>query len=376
MKYKYQFSVFEDIDCRSIENKLNNMIASGYELVEIGPLFWVYRKCEPNSKKYATTIHESAIDIEWDKGLSEFDEYCSEAGWERVATLNRITIYSNNNLEAIDLNTDSYAEYNNVKKFVKKGITGTSIAYMLIAAYMCITAIRIEKPILDFLSSYVVFFATISLGIVIVLGIVSNIIAANWIRKSEKLMVEINEYADTRFLSRMVKLEILVMSFVFTAFLIVLLISGKPYTCVYYFSDILMLISIIAAMHKGLNCINKDYPEQKTRKRTEAVVKVAIFLIATILTFSSINEKNDEYYADRGTVWLYSDTSAVAGDDFYEYELYYPKSEKVYDFVLDYIENHNDDGDIIIEKDGNIFVIEEGTPSKYQEMILQKTVKI
>ena len=387
MKYKYQFSLFEDIDCKNIEKKLNEMMSTGYELIEIGPLFWVYKKCKPNSKKYATIVHQPVIDMAWEEGLSEFDEYCNQVGWERVASLNRVTIYSNENLDAIELNTDPHAEYNNVKKFMKKSVLGTSIIYLILSAYLVTTLINIDKPILEFMSDYNMVLISILYVVLISFGVFSNILGIKWLLQSPKLMEELSEYPDTSFLTKITKIEVGFMAFAFAAFLIFLLASGKPYTCLHYFSYIIFLIGIVTIVNKGVHCLNKENPEDKVRKRIETVVKTLIFIVALIVTFTSISGKtHEDYDGDQGTIWLYKDHRVIYEeidesevDEYfergrYEYDLYYPKSQKIYDFTLNYIHRHNDDGDLILERDGNIFIVEGDTPIEYQEQILQNTV--
>ena len=177
------------------------------------------------------------------------------------------------------------------------------------------------------------------------------------------------------------------MAFAFAAFLIFLLASGKPYTCLHYFSYIIFLIGIVTIVNKGVHCLNKENPEDKVRKRIETVVKTLIFIAALIVTFTSISGKtHEDYDGDKGTIWLYKDHRVMYEeidenevDEYfergrYEYDLYYPKSQKIYDFTLNYIHRHNDDGDLILERDGNIFIVEGDTPIEYQEQILQNTV--
>ena len=77
------------------------------------------------------------------------------------------------------------------------------------------------------------------------------------------------------------------------------------------------------------------------------------------MIYEEIDESEVDEYFERGR---------------YEYDLYYPKSQEIYDFTLNYIHRHNDDGDLILEKDGNIFIVEGDTPIEYQEQILQNTV--
>lgn len=388
MKYKYQFSLFEDIDCKNIEKKLNEMMSIGYELIEIGPLFWVYKKCKPNSKKYSTIVHQPMIDIRWEEGLSECDEYCNQVGWERVASFNRVTIYSNENLDAIELNTDPYAEYNNVKRFMKKSVLGTSIIYLILSAYLVATLISIDKPILEFMSDYNMVLISILYVVMISFGVLSNILGIKWLLQSQKIMKELNEYPDTNFLTKISKMEVVFIVIAFAAFLVFLLASGKPYTCLHYFSYIMFLIGIVTIVNKGVHCLNKEHQEDKIRKRIQLIVKTLIFVVALIVSFTSISGKtHEDYDGDKGTIWLYKDHKVIYEEineneideyferDRYEYDLYYPKSQEIYDFTLNYIHRHNDDGDIILEKDGNIFIVEEDTPIEYQEQILQNTVK-
>lgn len=367
MKYKYKLCLFDNLDCKSIENNLNDMMAKGYELIETGSMFWVFKKCKANKRKYAAVLHEEAV--EWESGVDEFDEYCSQAGWAKTAKINQVVIYSNENLDAVDISTDPRIEYGNTKKYIKKNIVGTGVLTISIFAYLLIESMRTDALLLDLLSDYSLMFLASLLAFILCGIIVTDVFSLVWIIRSNKMMAESNEYLETSFLSKIAKIEMAILMLMFIAFFALLFLAGMPYTCLYYCSYLLFICGIMSFFDKAINQLAKEDSEEKTRKTIERIVKGAIFALAVVLVFVTMGGKTTEKYESEGTIWLYK-------YDGYSYTLYYPKSEKVYDFVLGYVESHNEDKDIVIQTEGKIFVIEEGTPPKHQETIIEKGSEI
>lgn len=372
MKYKYKLSLFVGIDPKAIETELNNMSANGYELVEIGPIFMTFKKSKPNSKKYAVVIHEEAIGFE--SGVDEFDEFCLEAGWVKVAKNGSVLIYENDNLNAIHISTDVEVEYTNVRRYMKQstliqGVFLAGASYFM--WYLAFSKALIDR--LDFLSDYLVMLGSVIVLTLFLFLTVNVVLGICWIMKSDKLMKISNQYVSIKNYSKIINVECCLFLAIFICFILVMFVTKNYLLAIHYISYFLFIFVITTFSNGVMNRMERELPEeQKVRKKILGVIKFVV-LVAAIIIYIVTPQRQDTKESE-GTIWLYKTQDILWEGDCYVYELYYPKNEKVYDYVLNYLESNNKYEKIIYEKYGNIFVIAKDTPPEYQAKILENTV--
>lgn len=372
MKYKYKLSLFGGVDPKTIETELNNMAANGYELVGMGPIFMTFKKCKPNSKKYAAVIHEEAIEFE--TGVDEFDEFCLEAGWVKIAKNGSLLIYENDDLNATHISTDVEVEYANTRRYMKQstiiqGVFLAGAAYFM--WYLAFNNALIDR--LSFLADYLAILGSV-IGVVIFSFLSLNVVLGIWwILKSDRHMRISNQYVSIRNYSTIINIESCFILVIFACFILAMFITKNYLVGIHYVSYFLFILVITSFSNGVVNRMERELPkEQKARKKIFGVIKLVV-LVAAIIIYIVTPQGQDKYESE-GTIWLYKTQDILWEGDYYVYELYYPKSDKIYDYVLNYLKNNNEDERIIREKDGNIFVIEKDTPLEYQTKILENTV--
>lgn len=373
MKYKYKLSVLSSLDPKTLEEDLNNMSSRGYALVEMGPVFMTFQKTKPNSKKYAAVIHEEATDFE--TGIDGFDEFCLEAGWHKIAKNGNILIYENGDLEAIHISTDAGVEYANARDSIKKSTVIQGLLLAGTAYFMYYLAFNHAlATTLDFLSDYMVMFAVAIVTTLFAMTAANVIFGVYWIVKSDRLMKTSNRYMGLKVYSKMVNCEIMVLLVVTVAFILLMFITRNYLVGVHYIANFLILF-VVASFSNGItNHVKNEFSkEYKIRKRILGFLKLVV-LVASVIVYVSTPGGSDIYESE-GTIWLYKSRDVILEGDGYLYEQYYPKNEKVYDYVLGALAESVDSDEVILEKDGNIFVVNQRMPEEYRQMVLDKAVK-
>ncbi|MBQ8633961.1 MAG: DUF2812 domain-containing protein [Lachnospiraceae bacterium] len=121
-KYKYQISTFNLFDYAGVERHLEKMAEKGWQFDSIGSFFWKYKKIEPATHKYSVTYipEVSEFDPEPLEKQKDIEEYCREAGWQKVGNWLQMQIFCSENPEAVPIETDEELRLEVIGKSMKK----------------------------------------------------------------------------------------------------------------------------------------------------------------------------------------------------------------------------------------------------------------
>lgn len=106
MQHKYELFLFSFHDHTGTAAHLEKMAKKGWMLESTG-FFWKYRKCEPQTVRYAVTYFPSS---DFDPGPSDkeymFRDFCESAGWEFIAQADRMQIFRSTRPDPVPLDTE------------------------------------------------------------------------------------------------------------------------------------------------------------------------------------------------------------------------------------------------------------------------------
>ncbi len=125
----FQFNHYKDI-----ELKLEKMAEKGLFLKKVGTLFWTFEKSEPKKVKYTVTYFSEASifnPTDTDNQQTYYD-YAKESGWNFVAQLNQMQIFSSEDESPIPFETDEKEKLENIKKCMKKNFLPSTLSMIFV----------------------------------------------------------------------------------------------------------------------------------------------------------------------------------------------------------------------------------------------------
>lgn len=124
---------FSFYDQQAIEEKLEDMARRGWMLEKTGSFTWTYRRMEPRKLRFSVTYFPAAS--EFDPGPTEGEltklDYCRQAGWELVASWGVMQIFSNENPDAVPIETEPVTQVENLCRSMRKNV-------LLPQAWLCV----------------------------------------------------------------------------------------------------------------------------------------------------------------------------------------------------------------------------------------------
>lgn len=107
-QYKYRIESYQLFEYQAVEEHLERMARRGWQLEQVGNFFWKYRREDPRETSYAVTYlpELSAFDPEVTPASRTLDEYCEEAGWEKVCDWTQMQIYRTDQADSMILSCD------------------------------------------------------------------------------------------------------------------------------------------------------------------------------------------------------------------------------------------------------------------------------
>ena len=113
---------FLPYDYEGIEKMLSEKSMQGWQLVKAGEIYWSFVQGECNEFQYNVTYVPSASEYCADDTEHQMvlDDYCANAGWERVCNYRKIQIYRNRDPLAVPVDTDEEQKLKMIHLAVKK----------------------------------------------------------------------------------------------------------------------------------------------------------------------------------------------------------------------------------------------------------------
>ena len=131
---KYRFESFMLFDYDGVAKHLEKMAAKGWRFEKVGSIFWKYKKAEPANVKYSVTFAPDAseYDPEPTERQKSMEEYCKEAGWEKVGSLAQMQIFCSENPDAVPVDTDEAMRLAVTQKAMRKNFIPTHILLLFV----------------------------------------------------------------------------------------------------------------------------------------------------------------------------------------------------------------------------------------------------
>ena len=134
---------FQPYDYEGIEKMLSEKSAEGWQLVKAREFSWTFKQGEINEFQYNVTYIPSASEYRAEDTEHQvtLDEYCANAGWERVCNYRKIQIYRNRDPLAVPIDTDEAQKLQMVHLAVKKWLLFPTWLFILFFTLLFVSAI-------------------------------------------------------------------------------------------------------------------------------------------------------------------------------------------------------------------------------------------
>lgn len=152
---KRRVEFFSFYDHTGITAHLEKMALQGWALEKMGNFCWRYRRIEPKKLRYNLVYQSAAseFDARPPEEVRNFEAFCEEAGWERVADLAQMQVYCSPDPNAIPIETDPGLQVQTIHQAMKKNYIPGQIAMMVLAVLQYVLAFwRYAIDPLDFLA--------------------------------------------------------------------------------------------------------------------------------------------------------------------------------------------------------------------------------
>ena len=108
-KEKLRIENFLFYDAAGIEAHLEKMAEKGWLIKQITPLFWVYKRIEPEHLRFSVAYFPDASDFDPapPEGQKTFYEYCLEAGWEPAVQWAQMQVFYTRKENPVPIETEA-----------------------------------------------------------------------------------------------------------------------------------------------------------------------------------------------------------------------------------------------------------------------------
>lgn len=136
---------FLPYDYEGIEKELSEKSSQGWQLVKTGEYYWTFTQGECNEFQYNVTYLPNASEYHSEDTDHQItlDEYCTNAGWERVCNYKKIQIYRNRDPLAVPIDTDEAQKLQMIHKAIKRWMLFPTEMFTLFLAVLLISVCRI-----------------------------------------------------------------------------------------------------------------------------------------------------------------------------------------------------------------------------------------
>lgn len=344
-RYKRELMTYLLFDYEGIEEHLEKMAAKGWYLDTPGNTIWKYREGEPAEVKYAVTYvpQASQFDPEPVTEQKTLEEFCAEAGWEKVGDFLQAQIYMNPNPQAVDIETEEEVRIEVIREAMQKSFVPANVVLTLLMLFNLWRGLNgfFDDP-LSRLSGYGGLLSTLFLPIGAVV-ISANLIAYFvWVKRSAKSVESGGSCVSPRFIRMLNKWQLPVIAVYFIAMVAGIAgegnVEGARYM-VFYMIGFFGLVSLLN--------VTKNFMKKRGVSRGK---NIAIFVIVDIigafamvavvmwLAFSggtSSGGNLDPYAPEVHETFLVKQTRGKLESPKVEYEVNEIKTEGLFDWCLE-----------------------------------------
>ena len=332
-------------DYEGIEEHLEKMAARGWYLETPGNTIWTYREGEPAEVKYAVTYvpKASQFDPEPIAEQRTLEEFCREAGWEKVGDFLQAQIYMNRKPDAVPIETEEEVRLEVIREAMQKSFVPANVVLVLLMVFNLWQGMAgfFSDP-LSHLSGYGSLLAIVFLPAGAVL-IAANLIAYFvWLHRSAKSIASGGTCTSPKAVRLLNKWQLPVIAVYFIAMVAGIAGEGNTGGARYMVLYMAGFFGLVALLN-----VTKNFMKKRGVSRGK---NIAVFVIVDIigafamvslvmwLAFSggtSGSGSEDPYAPQVHETFLVKEISGELEEPKIQYEAYEIKHRALYDWCLE-----------------------------------------
>ncbi len=344
-KYKRELMTHLLFDYEGIEEHLEKMAAKGWFLETPGNTIWKYREGEPAEVKYAVTYvpQASQFDPEPIAEQKTLEEFCREAGWEKVGDFLQAQIYMNRRPDPVPIETEEKVRLGIIRKAMKKSFVPAHVVLVLLTVFNTWVGLSafLADP-LDALSGYGSLLSTLFLPVGTAL-VTANLIAYYvWLHRSTKSVEAGGRCASAKVVRLLNRWELPVIGIYFIGMVAGIAGEGNAAGARYMVFYMIGFFGLVALLNFTKNFMKKRGASRGTNIAVFVVVDIigafAMVSLVMWLAFSggtSGLETLDPYAPEVHETFLVKQTSGELENPQIGYEINEIKAEGLLDWCLE-----------------------------------------
>lgn len=314
---KHRLESFLLFDYHGVEKHLCKMAQNGWKLEETGRYFWKYRKIEPADLKYAITYVPDASDWNPEPTDSQLtlEEYCAEAGWEKIGDWEQMQIFCSAADHPIPIDTDEALRLDVIKKSMKKTFIPAQISVLLCMLIFLVQqfALSFQPDPIEYLSQNHTLLLAAFMVYVTVANLMNLFSYFSWCRRSEAAAAEGGACAESPNYQLIQKITLVLTVLFVVAFTVTFMQESGNGAGAF----MVLYLSIFAAVCVTVEQLRRWLKRSGVSKMTNWVVTI---LTAALLAFLLIGVT---VFVSLQNNWLSEKPAAVyTAADGREYEIY------------------------------------------------------
>ena len=350
-RYKRELVTHLLFDYEGIEEHLEKMAAKGWFLETAGNQIWKYREGEPAAVKYAVTYvpKASQFDPEPIAEQKTLEEFCREAGWEKVSDFLQAQIYMNRRSNPVPIETEEEVRLEVIRKAMKKSFVPANVVLVLL---MMFNLWRGTAGFLDDPLSYLAGWG--SMLSLLFLPVGTALVAANligyyvWLHRSAKSIASGGTCASPRVVRVLNKWELPVIGVYFIAMVAGIAGEGNEGGARYMVLYMVGFFGLVALLNFTKNFMKKRGASRGANIAVFVIVDIigAFGMVAVVmwLAFSggtSGMEYVDPYAPEIHETFLVKQTSGELESPNIWYEVNEVKAEGLFEWCMESRLSHN-----------------------------------
>ena len=274
---KRRLELFQTNDYEAIEKHLTKMAKRGWFLESIGTFLWTYRKDEPQDLTYEVTYFSEASDFNPypTDNQEAYYEYCEAAGWNLVASKDKLQIFSTARENPTPIESDEALKFKTIHKSMRKSLFLTSgLLVLLSLPFMIISVIiLIKDPIIYFVGNS--FYTSIYFLIILLAALYLLIDYGYWYYGTKKALAIGNKYKRNHHkVRRIAAIMMIVLPVIFASATII----GSEPKSYWWVSAIVMMVSILVGL------VFKKIKDKMKKSGVSGKVNVLVTTVGLIIT--------------------------------------------------------------------------------------------
>ena len=346
-RYKRELMTYLLFDYEGIEEHLEKMAAKGWFLETPGNTIWKYREGEPAKVKYAVTYvpQASQFDPEPVAEQKTLEEFCAEAGWQKVGDFLQAQIYMNRNPGAVPLETEDAVRLEVIREAMQKSFVPANVVLTLLMIWNLWRGTNnfFDNP-LSYLSGYGSLLSTAFLPIGAALVSANLIAYFVWLNRSAKSVASGGRCVSPRLVRLLNQWQLPVIGLYFIGMVVGIAGEGNVEAARYMVFYMIGFFGLVSLLNFTKNFMKKRKASRGTNIAVFVIVDIiaAFTMVAVVmwLAFSmdwgdAGSDAGNPYAPEVHETFLVKQTSGELESPNVGYEVNEIKAEMLFDWCLE-----------------------------------------